>query len=472
MDKNDVTSSKFQMNSDMPPNLLIIHTDQQSWWTLNIYGGTIVETPNIDVIGREGAMFSNFFANSALCTPSRGCFLTGRYPHAHGAYTNNIPLNRDEVTFAQVLKEHGYDTGYSGKWHLDGRRRPGWVHEDRGMGFEDNDYMFNRGHWKKLEDGPMNDMQPIVYHYDIIGDEKTYPTDWLTDKTIEFIKESRTKPFCYMVSFPDPHGPVWIRPPYDTMFDPDDMPLPATLYDEKVPSWVKKAQQGSPFGLGKPNRERRYREWLALYCGEVKLIDDSVGRIINCLEEQGILDDTILVFTTDHGEYAGEHGLNGKNHLYETAYRIPLLIRWPKKIPAGTVIEHVVSTVDFQPTILALMGIAPCGREQGRDASSLLRGEETDWRSEAFIHHSSFERAGIFTDEFELAYVKDAEPILFDRKNDLNQVYNLFGARACRSVVAELTERIIEHNIVFEAPAAEWLKQKLRQESRLNNFMT
>lgn len=88
MDKNDVTSSKFQMNSDMSPNLLIIHTDQQSWWTL--YGGTIVETPNIDATGREGAMFSNFFANSALCTPSRGCFLTGRYPHTHGAYTHKF----------------------------------------------------------------------------------------------------------------------------------------------------------------------------------------------------------------------------------------------------------------------------------------------------------------------------------------------------------------------------------------------
>ena len=110
------------------PNLLVIHTDQQNCWTLSAYGGTLVDTPNIGRLGQEGAIFRSFFTNSAVCTPSRGCLVTGRYPHAHGAYTNNIPLNRDEVTFAQVLLRDGYDTGYAGKWHLDGDRRPGWVH--------------------------------------------------------------------------------------------------------------------------------------------------------------------------------------------------------------------------------------------------------------------------------------------------------------------------------------------------------
>ena len=440
------------------PNLLVIHTDQQSSWTLGAYGGTLIETPNIDRIAGEGAVLTNFFTNSAVCTPSRGCLLTGRYPHAHGAYTNNIPLNTDEITFAQVLREHGYDTGYAGKWHLDGKRRPGWVHEDRGMGFEDNYYMFNRGHWKKIEDSTMGDTQPTVYDYKVIGDEETYTTDWLADKTMEFIQRPRSEPFCYMVSLPDPHGPVWVRPPYDTMFRPDDMPLPVTLNNKDVPSWLKKAQQSSPFGPGKPNRDQRLREFLALYCGEVKLIDHAVGSIIACLEQQGILDDTVVVFTTDHGEYAGEHGLNGKNQLYETAYRIPMLIRWPERIADGTVIDHVVSTVDFQPSILGLMGVSPCGREQGRDASPLLRGEEIPWLNESFIHHSSLERAGIFTDEFQLAYVKDAEPILFHRTNDPDQVHNLFGDPKYRQTVTELTQRITQHNEDVDSPAVGWLK--------------
>jgi arylsulfatase A-like enzyme len=187
------------------PNLLVVHTDQQSCWTIGAYGGSIVETPHMDRIAREGAHFTNFFTNSAFCTPSRGCFLTGRYPHNHGAYDNNIPLNRDEVTFAQVLKNLGYATGYSGKWHLDGRERPGWVHQERSMGFTDCRYMFNRGHWKKIEQLPMGDMQPTVYPYKVIGDEQTYTTDWLTGKTEAFIRDHRDKSFCYMVSFPDPH---------------------------------------------------------------------------------------------------------------------------------------------------------------------------------------------------------------------------------------------------------------------------
>ena len=123
------------------PNLFIIHTDQQSWWTLGCYGGSVVETPNIDGLAANGTLFTNFFANSALCTPSRGCFVTGRYPECNGAYANNIELNRNEITFAEVLRQNGYRTGYAGKWHLDGRPRPGWVHPDRTMGFDEAAYI-------------------------------------------------------------------------------------------------------------------------------------------------------------------------------------------------------------------------------------------------------------------------------------------------------------------------------------------
>ena len=106
------------------PNLLVIHTDEQSCWTLSAYNGTLVETPHIDSLANEGAILTNFMVNVAVCTPSRGVFLTGRYEHVHGAYRNNIPLNRDEITFAQALKDRGYDTGYAGKWHLDGPPAP------------------------------------------------------------------------------------------------------------------------------------------------------------------------------------------------------------------------------------------------------------------------------------------------------------------------------------------------------------
>ena len=137
------------------PNLLVILTDQQSAWTLGAYGGDAVGTPRIDAVGEEGARFENFFTNSAVCSPSRGCLFTGLYPHVHGTYHNDIELNRDAVTFAQVLRDNGYETGYAGKWHLDGhKRRPGWMTPERSMGFTDCRWMFEcsqrqTGTWKK-----------------------------------------------------------------------------------------------------------------------------------------------------------------------------------------------------------------------------------------------------------------------------------------------------------------------------------
>ncbi len=443
------------------PNLLIIHTDQQSWWTIGAYGGEIVETPNIDSLARDGALFTDFFTNTAVCTPSRGCFLTGRYPHCHGAYQNNLPLNRDEVTLAHVLREAGYETGYAGKWHLDGTPRPGWVHPARSMGFEDCRYMFNRGHWKKIREMPMRDTQPMVFPYDVIGDEETYTTDWLTSKAAEFLGQDRARPFFYMLSIPDPHGPEWVRPPYDERFRPEDMPLPDTFAQENLPDWAEEARRNGQFPLEDPEREDRLRRKMALYFGEVALIDDCVGRLLECLEEKGMLGDTIVVFTTDHGEYMGEHGLNAKNQLYETAHRIPLLIRWPQRIAPGTVVERISSTVDFQPSLLGLMGFEPCGREQGADVSAAITGDPCDCTEEAHIHHSSLERAGILTPEYQLAYVKDRDAVLFDRVNDPEQVRNLYRLADYDGVVRELTERIVRHHERVKSPARRWLADLL-----------
>jgi arylsulfatase A-like enzyme len=449
------------------PNLFIIHTDEQSWWTLGCYGGRMGATPNLDRLAANGAVFHNVFTNSAVCTPSRGCLVTGRYPESHGAYTNNVPLNRDEITFAEVLKRHGYRTGYAGKWHLDGTPRPGWVHPARTMGFEHADAMFNRGHWKKIADSPMRDVQPTVHPYDVVGDAGSYTTDWLTDKALDFIEAADDavggdRPFCFMLSLPDPHPPVVVRPPYDTCFDPAAVPLPPTVAVESLPDWAQALQARSPFGIDKPDREARLRRFLALYFGEVKLIDDSVGRIVDALEARGDLENTILVFTTDHGEYAGEHGLHGKNHLYETAYRIPFIVHWPRGIAPGTAVQRILSTVDVQPTLLSLMGVPLCGREQGRDGSDLLRGGNPDWDDRAFIHHSTHRRAGIFTPDFELALVKDGESVLFDRVNDPDQMRNLFDDPAYRETVAALTRRVVDHHVALGTPAVPWLIERER----------
>lgn len=445
----------FSIGRITPPNLLIIHTDQLSSWALSCYaphrkrvpnyGKVLVETPHIDRLAEEGARLDNFFTNSAVCTPSRGCLFTGRYPHCHGAYKNDIELNRDEITLAHVLKRAGFETGYGGKWHLDGIPKPGFMKPERSMGFDDCRYMFNRGHWKRILEDESG--APLVANYKDMGDEKDYTTDYLADRTVEFVTRSRTSPFFYVVSFPDPHTPFTVREPYMSMYDPGDMVVPNTWMEEKGQGKKKKVKK----------TKKHVRGQKARYCGLVKCIDDNVGKILDALEEKGLLDDTIVAFTTDHGEYMGEHNLWGKNRWYRTAYRIPFLVRWPEKIKPNTVVDNFITNVDVQQTLLGLMKTKPCDREQGRDASPLLRGEKTDWEDVAWIHHSSLEGAGIFTREYELILKEDGEHMLFDRKEDPEQTRNLAFDPEYAEKVDTLGDRIKAHHRRLDSPASEWL---------------
>jgi len=466
------------------PNVLVIYTDEHSAWTLGAYGGKIIETPHLDRIAREGAVFENYFVNSAVCTPSRGCLLTGRYPHAHGAYTNNVELNRDEITLAHLFQTAGYETGFGGKWHLDGDPRPGWMTVDRAMGFEDVEWMYNRGHWKRVVERPeglpdnrgnarfgSEDHRPaepdgrpdLDYSVDAPGE---FFTDWITDKAIEFIGRERDRPYFYFLAIPDPHSPFSVSEPYASMFDPAEMPVPETLYEESLPDWAEESRQGHLRRDGverfdDPKREQLLRERLALYCGMVKCVDDNVGRLLAAMEEDGTLDDTLIVFTSDHGNYLGEHGLYFKNQLYETAHRVAFLMRYPGRIPGGTRVEECVSSVDVQPTVCTLVGIEPSGREQGLDFAPLARGEaQPDWPNESYIHHSSLQRAGIFTPDWQLALVKDGDGILFDRRNDPQQTENLFEVPEHAEVRRVLTEKVVAHHRAVDSPAIEWLVEE------------
>lgn len=205
--------------------------------------------------------------------------------------------------------------------------------------------------------------------------------------------------------------------------------------------------------------EESLRRAKAHYLGEVACIDFNVGRLMAALEYAGVLENTIVVFTTDHGEYVGEHGIYAKNQLYETAYRVPFIVRVPPSSPRARTVSRFLTTVDVEQTLLGLMGVEASGDEQGRDASRLLRAEEfSDWQDEAFIYGAAFDRAGIITLEFQLAYVRGArDHILFDRRSDPLQTRNLFHDPEYGGVVEELTERLVAHNRTVGAPESEWL---------------
>ena len=440
-------------NETERPNLLIIHTDEHNFRTLGCYGGKIVETPNIDFLAAGGAMCTKFYATTPVCSPSRAAFVSGRYPHNTPVETNNIPMSDKIVTFAEILRQQGYTTGYAGKWHLDGTGKPQWA-PLRKFGFEDNRYMFNRGHWKKMEDTPdgprvaaRNDKDKPTYA--VAGaDEKSFTTDWLATKTIDFVDAHRDVPFCYMVSIPDPHGPNTVRSPYDTMFDSSQVPIPSTFHksEEQTPGWAKPEK-----GL----TEERLKKLMPPYYGMVKCIDDNVGRILDALRKNGLLDRTIVVFTADHGDLCGEHKKLNKGVPYEGSAKIPFIIYYPEKIKGGTVVKQVLTCVDFLPTVLSLMDVKTASLEDGRDASGLfVRGNLSGWKDIGFLRGTQDWLCAV-TGDFKIVYSQRDVPWLFDLKKDPDELTNFYEDSQYSAVVENLKAELIAYCRKYNDPRLE-----------------
>lgn len=452
-----------------PQNLLIIQTDEHNFRTLGCYRehlskdqafvwgeNAVVTTPHIDALAHRGALCTSFYATSPVCTPSRASLLSGRYPQNTGAHTNNLKFNSEIATFAERLRQLGYTTGYSGKWHLDGDGKPQWEPQ-RDFGFTDNRYMFNRGHWKQLEITPSG---PRVKARDAKGkpsygakgaDEKSFTTDWLANRTMEFIEQNHEKPFCYMVSIPDPHGPNTVRAPYDTMFDPAVFTRPKTFDQSK---------DQTPAYLG-PNSRSFSKSGMAKYFGMVKCIDDNIGRIVAKLDGLGLLEKTTIVFTSDHGDLCGEHHRDNKGNPYEASARVPFIIACPGKISQHTVLHEAMSGVDFLPTIMRLLGHVEPGKQldgvEGRDLSKLFTSGAAD---EDFEDIVILRRAGkdagwvaAVTDRYKLVLSPQDDPWLFDMENDPDELTNYYSSREHRPTVLRLAKALAGYGPTHQDPS-------------------
>ncbi len=440
-------------------NLLIIHTDEHNFRTLGCYrklmsreqalmwGPAVVETPHIDWIAEHGAICTSFYATTPVCSPSRSALVSGRYPQNTPVTTNDIPMDGGIITFAELLKRQGYATGYAGKWHLDGGGKPQWAPQ-RKFGFDDNRYMYNRGHWKQMEltdDGPrVKARKNGKPSYAVAGaDEKSFTTDFLADRTVEFIAAHKDQPFCFMVSIPDPHGPDSVRAPYDTMFRDQTYQTPRTfdVSANRVPNWGK--AQG------------RFAN-MAPYYGMVKCIDDNVGKILDALRRDGLLDQTIVIFTADHGDLRGEHHRQNKGVPYEGSAKIPFVIRAPGKIEPGRVINAALGCVDFLPTILKLMDCPTAGLEQGRDASELFTAGKTpaEWTDTVFIRSTSSGShwVGVVSDRYKLIYSPVDDPWLFDLQQDPDELINSFSDPQYRETVRELSQALAAYGKTYSDP--------------------
>lgn len=463
------------------PNILIIHTDEHNFRTLGCYRaclpqqqampwgkGNVVETPNIDYLARHGVLFSRCYATTPVSSPSRASFMTGLYPQNAGVLTNDMVLNKDAITFGEVLRANGYETGYIGKLHLNGKGRPEW-HPERDFGFSDNRYMYNRGHWKKIEEtekGPDFVKNAAVSTTDSL----TFTTDYLANRAIEFINRHKERPFCCMVCFPDPHSANLVRPPYDTMYTSMNFQSPLTSGKDTtgLPAWSH----------GENLRADRMED-MAQYFGMVKCIDDNIGRLLQVLKENKILDRTIVVFTSDHGDLCGEHGLINKGLPLDGSARVPFIISYPKGMAQGVVVKKVMSVVDFTPSLLSFCHIDPPAKYDGRDLSPLWKGEKLpsrvkdavfmrattpaiagDWDESATAKRTQW--VSVVTSRYKLTFSEYSSdtPWLTDLEKDPAELINCYNDPAYQRVVKKLKEEMREYGERYNDPRVQSPKIK------------
>ncbi|WP_343330534.1 sulfatase [Polaribacter staleyi] len=456
------------------PNLIIIQTDEHNFRTLGCYRdqlrkeqayvwgeGVEVKTPNIDRIANEGAICNNYYASSPVCTPSRASFVSGLYPVATASYKNDIPMYDDVVTFAEALRKEGYATSYLGKWHLDGDSKPGFAPK-RKFGFDDNRYMFNRGHWKALGEkdgvlylpGKFDEKKQAQFVNLKKIKEENFTTDFLVDRTLETLERDKDKPFCVMVSIPDPHGPNKVRSPYDTMFKDVFFKNPKTLNTPiaDLPKWAQVK--------GKMVNELNQKQ-MQIYFGMVKCVDDNVGRILDFLDENNLTENTIVVFTSDHGDLMGEHHKHNKSVPYETSAKIPFVLRYPAKVKAGKVIKKAYTTADFSPTILGLMNASPNKKVHGIDASSDFTSKEKEVVDNRITYITAHNQAWVaaLDNRYKLVISESDEPWLIDLEKDPNEQINYYSNPEYSKIVQKLTAELKSSLVKFKDPILKTSKE-------------
>jgi N-acetylglucosamine-6-sulfatase len=372
-----------------PPNIVFILVDDMRWDELRVAGHPVLETPNMDRLAREGMRFLNAFATTPLCSPSRASLLTGQYARTHGIIDNTARPSHELPTFPRELRRAGYTTGFFGKWHMgnDDSPRPGFTH------------------WVAMP----GQGEAIDPHLNVDGrrlQARGYVTDALTDYVEQFIQQAGQTPFLAYLAHKAVHpnivqqndgslAPVPGQPGgfvaaerHRGRYKDRTMPRRPNAFKPPVgkPALMRRIGKLPPLGRDTATTDDEMRGRAEMLLG----VDDSLGRILAALEKAGQLDNTVIVFTSDHGYFYGEHGLNEERRLaYEEAIRIPLLIRYPSRVKAGAVASEMVLTIDLAPTLLELAGLPPLQGMQGRSLVPIFGGTAADWRESFLVEYYS-----------------------------------------------------------------------------------
>lgn len=456
-----------------PPNILFIFSDDLAYQAISAYGDErrLLETPSMDRIAREGMRFDRCLVGNSICGPSRATILTGKYSHMNGFYNNsNSKFDGSQVTFPKLLQSAGYSTAIMGKWHLisDPTGFDEW-HILPGQGIYYNPPMIHKGEKVK---------------------HQGYTTDIITDLSIEWLKgRDKTKPFMLMTQHKAPHrewSPALRHLGWDkdrqhaepkTLFDDfagrsravaeHDMGIDKTFTEldaklkpapgitpEQQKEWdayyePRNAKYREAKLSGKELVRWRYNRYMHDYLGCVKAVDESVGRLLKYLDDEGLADNTIVVLSSDQGFYLGEHGWFDKRWIFEESLRTPLLVRWPGNTKAGSTSKELVSIVDFAETFLDVAGVPVPNEMQGRSLVPVLRGQTpSDWRKSFYYHYYEYPvphhvrpHYGVVTDRYKLIHYYNTdvdEWELMDMQQDPQETKSFYNDPAYAETVKEL----------------------------------
>ena len=413
------------------PNVLLIISDQQRTDTLGFLGRTPCQTPNIDRLAAEGISFDRCITPSPLCAPARASIFTGLYPHQVEMMENGNTL-RTEPIFTNLLREEGYHLDYAGKWHLGDEVLPDWF--DRCAGYSTEEYSA----WcaeNGLHDGwAFNDHsvrsrrtpQMSIPKTVVMPLEPSQTNDaWNADHAIRFLEtRPKEKPFFLVCGFNGPHPPFKIPEPYFSMYDPKSIPEPPnfgpTAHEPRANEKSYYHALWNDFGT----EWEAWKKSVAVYWGFTTMVDAQVGRLLASLEEEGALDDTLVIFTSDHGEMLGQHGLWHKMQAYEEALRVPLVMRPPGGISDGGIRSQAgASLIDITATILSVVGIEPPADTVGVDLSPAFDADEENLTGRVlFAEHQPL---GDWHGTVDWRMETDNHVKYVWNRGDLDELYNL-----------------------------------------------
>jgi arylsulfatase A-like enzyme len=400
------------------PNILIILPDQMRGSAMGCMGNPDVQTPHIDRLAREGVLFRRTYANVPVCCPARAILMTGTYPQINGMVANDLRLRESEVTLAEILRDAGYRTGFVGKWHLDGGPRdPGFVPPGpRRQGFE---------FWAAYECHHQHFLPSYFRDTPEIIRIPRFEPEVSCDFAVEFLKaQPDGKPFFLAVEMGPPHDPYGAPEEYMKKYDPDGLTMRKNWRPDS------EVRPGNPAGMYVPTGGKLE---VAAYYAAITAVDDQVGRLLRTLREIGQDDNTLILFTSDHGDMLGSHGMRRKRKPHEESAGVPGILRWPAKVPAGRVVDTLFSHVDMPPTLLALAGLEVPENMQGADLSVVALGQTTKGPDAVLLqifvpyHPDQIDAPwrGIVTDRYTYARHEDGPWVLFDNRTDPWQMTNL-----------------------------------------------